>query len=114
MSNSSLYQSEIITLSKDIFMREHINDLVNAVKNLIENGATSIAIDFKEVENIDIRGFGILRTVQKISITNNVHVKLFNVKPNVNKILAGTCLILDIEKEGEEESLIHEEIALIA
>ena len=115
MSNSSLYKSEIITLHKDIFMREHINELVNAVKNLIENGATSIAINFKEVENIDIKGFGILSAVQKISITNNVHIKLFNVQPNVDKILAGTCLILDIVREGEEEeNSIHEEIALIA
>ena len=95
-------------------MREHINELVNAVKNLIENGATSIAINFKEVENIDIIGFGILSTVQKISITNSVHIKLFNVQPNVDKILAGTCLILDIVREGEEENSIHEEIALIA
>ena len=94
-------------------MRSHINELVNEVKRLIENGANSILINFQEVENIDIIGFGVLRTVQKISITNNVNIKLSNVKDNVKKILENSCLILDIENR-EEESLIHEEIALIA
>ena len=94
-------------------MRNHVNELVNEVKKNIENGFLSLAIDFKDVENIDIIGFGVLRTVQKISITNNVHIKLLNVKDNVKKILENSCLILDIQG-GEEESLIHEEIALIA
>ena len=95
-------------------MRSHVNELVNEVKENIENGIVSISIDFSEVENIDIIGFGILRTVQKISITNNVHIKLINVRDNVQKILENSCLILDICSKGEEESSIHEEIALIA
>lgn len=109
------HNAKTIALHKDIFMRSHVNELVNEVKSAIENGVASIAIDFFEVENIDIIGFGILRTVQKISITNNVHIKLFNVKDNVQKILENSCLILDIHTmREEEESSIHEEIALIA
>ena len=114
MNDSSLYKSHKITLHKDIFMRNHVNELVNAVKEDIENGYTSIAIDFNEVANIDIIGFGILRTVQKISITNNVNIKLINVQDNVKKILENSWLILDIQTRREEESFIHEEIALIA
>ena len=95
-------------------MRSHVNELVNEVKNDIENGITNIEMDFEEVENIDIIGFGVLRTVQKISITNNVHIKLFNVRNNVQKNLENSCLILDIHTMGEEENSIHEEIALIA
>ena len=114
MNESGLCHSKTIMLHKDIFMRSHVNELVNEVKRNIENGVSSIAIDFSEVENIDIIGFGILRTVQKISITNNVHIKLFNVKDNVLKILENSCLILDIHTKREEESSIHEEIALIA
>ena len=113
MGESSLYHSRIINAHRDIFMRNHVNELVNEVKKNIENGITSLAIDFSEVENIDIIGFGVLRTVQKISITNNVHIKLLNVKRNVRKILENSCLILDIQG-GEEENSIHEEIALIA
>ena len=112
MSDSSFYHSKTIKTHKDIFMRNHVNELVNEVKKDIENGFSSLAIDFKDVENIDIIGFGVLRTVQKISITNNVHIKLFNVQDNVKKILENSCLILDIQ--GEEENFIHEEIALIA
>ena len=115
MNSLKTQHSATIKPHKDIFMRSHVNELVNEVKSNIENGILSIAIDFSEVENIDIIGFGILRTVQKISITNNVHIKLFNVKDNVQKILENSCLILDIiRSEGEEESSIHEEIALIA
>ena len=113
MITESLCHYELVNLHKDIFMRNHINELVNEVKKLIENGASSILINFQEVENIDIIGFGVLRTVQKMSITNNVHIKLSNVKDNVKKILENSCLILDIENR-EEENLIHEEIALIA
>jgi len=114
MSDICLCQSNKISLHKDIFMRNHVNELVNEVKALIENGCTTLDIDFKEIENIDIIGFGILRTVQKISITNNVEIKLFNVKENVQKVLKNSCLILDIHNGGEEENSIHEEIALIA
>ncbi len=114
MSDTCLCQTKTVTLHKDIFMRSHVNELVNEVKNLIEKGVSSLDIDFKEVETIDIVGFGILSTVQKISLTNNVSIKLFNVRENVRKILKNTCLILDIEDEGEEKSFIHEEIALIA
>ena len=114
MSDISLHQSKKISLHKDIFMRNHVNELVNEVKSHIENGTSSIAIDFSEVESIDIIGFGILRTVQKMSITNNVHIKLFNVQDNVRKILENSCLILDIHNTGEEKIFIHEEIALIA
>ena len=113
MSESSLSHSKIIDVHKDIFMRSHVNELVNEVKKNIENGILSLALDFGEVENIDIIGFGVLRTVQKISITNSVHIKLFNVKDNVKKILENSCLILDIDG-GEEGDTIHEEIALIA
>lgn len=113
MGESSLYHSRIINAHRDIFMRNHVNELVNEVKKNIENGITSLAIDFSEVENIDIIGFGVLRTVQKISITNNVHIKLLNVQDNVKKILENSCLILDIQTR-EEENSIHEEIALIA
>ena len=113
MSESSLYHSKVINLHKDIFMRNHVNELVNEVKKNIENGVVSLALDFEEVENIDIIGFGVLRTVQKISITNSVHIKLFNVKDNVKKILENSCLILDING-GEEGNILHEEIALIA
>ena len=113
MSDSSLYHSKVVYTHKDIFMRNHVNELVNEVKANIENGFASIAIDFNAVENIDIIGFGVLRTVQKISITNNVHIKLLNVKDNVKKVLENSCLILDIQG-GEEENSIHEEIALIA
>lgn len=114
MNDFSQYHSKTIRPHKDIFMRNHVNELVNEVKNDIENGVLSVTIDFSEIENIDIIGFGILRTVQKISITNNVHIKLVNVKDNVQKILENSCLILDIQNKREEESLIHEEIALIA
>lgn len=114
MSDSSKYHSKTIQPHKDIFMRNHVNELVTEVKSNIENGITSVAIDFANIDNIDIIGFGVLRTVQKISITNNVHIKLFNVKENVQKILENSCLILDILTKGEEESFIHEEIALIA
>ncbi|MCR4880873.1 MAG: STAS domain-containing protein [bacterium] len=115
MNNLNRNHSTTIKPHKDIFMRSHVNELVNEVKHNVENGVTSVSIDFSEIENIDIIGFGILRTVQKISITNNVHIKLFNVKDNVQKILENSCLILDIiHNEGEEESSIHEEIALIA
>ncbi len=114
MSDNSLPHSKIIDVHKDIFMRSHVNELVNEVKKNIENGAISIAIDFREIENIDIIGFGVLRTVQKISITNNIHIKLINVKENVKKILENSCLILDISNVGEEGNSIHEEIALIA
>jgi len=114
MSDISLHQSKKISLHKDIFMRNHVNELVNEVKSHIENGISALSIDFNEIENIDIIGFGILRTVQKISITNNVHIKLFNVQDNVKKILENSCLILDIHNAGEEKDLIHEEIALIA
>ena len=114
MSDTCLYQSKTISLHKDIFMRSHVNELVNEVKSLIETGVSSINLDFKEVENIDIVGFGILSMVQRISITNSVSIKLFNVQDNVKKILGSTCLILDINDEGEEKSFIHEEIALIA
>ena len=114
MNSLNIYHSTTIRPHKDIFMRSHVNELVNEVKKNIENGITSIIIDFSEVENIDIIGFGILRTVQKISITNNVHIKLVNVKDNVQKVLENSCLILDIRAKGEEESSIHEEIALIA
>ena len=115
MNDLKNYHSTTIKPHKDIFMRSHVNELVNEVKHNIENGAMSIAIDFSEIENIDIIGFGILRTVQKISISNNVHVKLFSVKDNVKKIIGNSCLILDIaDEEREIESSIHEEIALIA
>ena len=114
MDDSSLYKSHIIFAHKDIFMRNHVNELVNSVKECIENGFSTISIDFSEINSIDIIGFGVLRTVQKISITNNVHIKLINVQKNVEKILDTSCLILDIQTRREEESLIHEEIALIA
>lgn len=114
MNDSSLYKSHIIFAHRDIFLRNHVNELVNEVKEIIEKGITSIAIDFNEINNIDIIGFGVLRTVQKISITNNVKIKLLNVQENVQKILENSCLILDIQTRREEESLIHEEIALIA
>ena len=114
MSDISLCQSRKISLHKDIFMREHIKELENAVKSHIEDGATSLDLDFNEIENIDIIGFGILTKVQKISITNNVDIRLFNVRDNVRKILKSSCLILDILNGEEEENLIHEEIALIA
>ena len=115
MNDLNKHHSATIKPHKDIFMRAHVNELVNEVKHNIENGVMSIAIDFSEIENIDIIGFGILRTVQKISISNNVHIKLLNVQDNVRKIIGSSCLILDIiREEREEESSIHEEIALIA
>ena len=95
-------------------MREHINEFENAVKSHIADGATTLNIDFSEIENIDIIGFGVLTKVQKISITNNVDIRLFNVKDNVKQILKTSCLILDIYDGEEEENSIHEEIALIA
>jgi len=114
MNNYSIHNSKVVQPHKDIFMRSHVNELVNEVKSNIENGTECILIDFSNIENIDIIGFGILRMVQKISITNNVEIKLFNVKPNVHKVIENSCLILDIHNGGEEKSLIHEEIALIA
>ena len=51
MSESSLYHSKVINLHKDIFMRNHVNELVNEVKKNIENGVVSLALDFEEVEN---------------------------------------------------------------
>lgn len=114
MSDICLYQTKKISLHKDIFMREHINEFENAVKSHIADGATALNIDFSEIENIDIIGFGVLTKVQKISITNNVDIRLFNVQDNVKKILKTSCLILDIYDGEEEENSIHEEIALIA
>ena len=49
MGESSLYHSRIINAHRDIFMRNHVNELVNEVKKNIENGITSLAIDFAEV-----------------------------------------------------------------
>jgi len=114
MNGTSTCTSQDIKAHKDIFSRSHINELVNKVKSAIENGLNEIVIDFEEIENIDIVGFGVLRTVQKISLTNSVHISLKNVRDNVKQIIKNSCLILDISNGGEEENLIHEEIALIA
>ena len=42
MSDISLHQSKKISLHKDIFMRNHVNELVNEVKSHIENGISEI------------------------------------------------------------------------
>ena len=114
MKQGENHQYSVITLRSDIFSRNHIDDLKNTVKKAIEDGVTELALDFSNVETIDLIGFGVLRTVQKIAISNNVKMSLFGLNENVKKILLErTCLILDILDE-EEESPFDNGVALIA
>ncbi len=114
MKQGEKSQHSIIVLRSDIFSRNHIDDLKNEVKKAIEEGVSELALDFSNVETIDLIGFGVLRTVQKIAISNNVKMSLFGLNENVKKILLErTCLILDILDE-EEESPFDNGVALIA
>ena len=114
MKQGEKSQHSIITLRSDIFSRSHINDLENMVKKAIEDGATELFLDFSNVENINIVGFGVLITVQKIAISNNVKMSLFGLSETVKKTLdERTCLMLDILDE-EEEGTVDNSAALIA
>lgn len=112
-SSRMMSQNYTIKLHKDIFSRKHVNELVNEIKRAIENNILNIYIDFSEVQSIDIIGFGVLRTIQKIAIINNAKIILFDLKENVKKIMQSSCLILDILDE-EEENRLNDGGALIA
>ena len=77
----------IVKLSKDVFTRNHINDLKNVVNDLISRNIYNIFLDFSSVENIDQIGFGVLLTIQQIAVRHQIDIKLFGLNQNIKYII---------------------------
>ncbi|QMS91466.1 STAS domain-containing protein [Nostoc edaphicum CCNP1411] len=81
--------------------------LRNSVNNALQNGATKILLNFKEVTSIDSSGIGEIVSSYTMATNRGAKLKLFNLPSKVADILMITQLITIFEVFDSETEAIQ-------
>jgi anti-anti-sigma factor len=81
--------------------------LRNAVQEVINNGATKVVINLRDVTTIDSSGVGELVSAYTTATNRGVKLRLANLPAKVNDILQITQLITVFDVYDSEDEAIH-------
>lgn len=106
LSERQIGEYHIIDIPKDIFNRQNVDSLKIFLNTLIEKGADKILLNFSRVPRIDGIGLGVLLSLQKIAVFNDVTISLYGLQSQVFQVFQQTRMNKILKVFQNEEDII--------